>query len=207
MSGLLALALATACSEEADPTPPLTGSDSGILVQDSGVATDSGAGLDASQCLTTAFGTGAPCTIPGNNTPAYRMCTNGVPVGECMPLLPEGGLGSLFADGGLSGLLGDSSLGGLLGDSGLGIGLNDGSITLGDSSITLPEAGTIKCPTGLECSQIGAAIGLPISACAAPGAGIPGAGDCTMGSGPCKLNGASGTCMNLLINVCLIPCN
>lgn len=214
LSGFAALAFATACSDGGDSNTMMlqpTSDASTPIVADGGAT---GAATDSGACQTLlGLPPGALCTL-ATGQQGYRSCTNNVPVGDCMPFtLPEGGLSGLLADSGLSGIFADGGLGGLLADGGLSgilgdssIGITDGGFTLGDATISL-EAGSIQCPTGLMCSSIGGALGLPISACSPPGMDIPPAGDCTMGSGPCKLNGASGTCQSfLIVNACLIPC-
>lgn len=203
MSAVSALALATACGGDEEPSatpPPGGGFDAAVTTPDGGTGVPP-AMAEAGACITTAFGTGAQCTLPGGGI-GYQSCVNGVPMGACMSLIPEGGIGSILGDGGLGALL-DS---GLLGDAGLGIGFQDGSITFGDATIALPEAGTIRCAQGLECSSIGGSFGLPISACVEPGMQTP--PSCPTPMQPCKIGMASGTCTNLFItNVCLVPCN
>jgi hypothetical protein len=204
MSGLVALTLATACADEPASTPA-SGFDASVATSDSGVAAVPAA--DGGQCLTTQFGTGMQCTLPGGGF-GYRMCTNGVPVGNCMSLLPEGGIASFLGEGGINSLLGEGGISSILGEGGLSQFLGEGGINavLGDAAISL-EAGAVKCPQGLECSTGGSALGLPISGCAEPGQTLPPMG-CMKGQ-PCKIGTAMGSCQDLLgfATICLVPCN
>jgi hypothetical protein len=205
MSGLAALTLATACAD--DPaTTPATGFDAGVVAAtpDSGAAVVPGA--DASQCLTTQFGTGAQCTLPGGGF-GYRMCNNGVPYGDCMSLLPEGGIGAILGEAGIGAIFGEAGIGAIFGEGGIGSILGDSGITLGDAGLNL-EAGTIKCPAPLSCLDTFKSLTGGLSACGKMGDFLPPAGNCTGPSGACKIDTASGTCAGAIgINACVIPCN
>jgi hypothetical protein len=210
IGGATLLALAAACGGDDQPSGggPGGGFDSGVApaVVDAGTSTPgtgaTGGGLDASACVTVpGLGTGVTCTLAGGN-PGYRTCVNGVPTGDCISFVPEGGLGAIFGDGGIASFLDGS----LLGDTGLSF--NDGSITFGDATITLPEAGTLKCPAGYMCSSTLGALFPGISACVKEGGDGLFPDTCTTPMGACKTGTASGTCQNVLIgNYCITPCN
>ena len=207
IGGATLLALAAACGGDDEPKGggPGGGFDGGssAIVADSGVPNNGGAtgGLDSGVCVTTQLGSGVTCTLAGGN-PGYRMCVNGMPTGDCMSFIPEGGLGAILGDGGIASFL-DSSL---FADSGLSV--NDGQITLGDATITLPEAGTLKCPAGYMCSTSLGALFPGISACVKEGGDGLFPDSCTTPNGACKTGTASGTCQNVLVgNFCITPCN
>ena len=201
ISGLAALALATACGGDDEPSanPGNGGFDAAVTAPEAGVPEAStGTGVDAGQCLVTQFGTGAPCALPGSTLGGYRMCVNGVPTGECMSFL-GGGDGGVDLDAAI----------GALRDSGL-ITVGEGGLTIGDATITLPEAGAIKCPAPYMCLDAFKSFTGGLSACGEMGGivPLPPPGDCTTGSGPCKLGGVSGMCVNaVLANACVVVCN
>jgi hypothetical protein len=174
----------------AEAGPVVTG------VVDASVPTLQDAGFDAAP----ACQFGAACTL-ASGAPGYQNC---FPTPSCI----DRNTVNNFLDGGIQTLL-DSSIGQILADAGLNIGLSEAGFTVGDATIQL-EAGTLKCPSGFMCSSIGAAAGLPISACADPsmavfGITLPPA--CTA-MGPCTVGGAQGTCQNIVVGMyCVVPCN
>jgi hypothetical protein len=221
LSGLAALALATACSEESEPNNNVVGqNDAAVIAGDAGTglppANDGGVAAGSCQSIFN-LPPSALCTTTAG-AQGYRTCQNNVPVGDCIPLptLGDAGLGGLFGDAGLGGLLGDAGLGGLFGDGGLsgiladsGLTFGEGGVMLGDATIPMLEAGTIKCQAPLTCLETFKSFTGGISTCAPAGAFLPPAGDCTMASGACKLEGAMGSCIGvpLVGNLCLVPCN
>ena len=175
---------------DAGPSPVVVGGvDSAVpLVQDAGV--DAGPTCQL----------GASCTLPGGAA-GYQNC---FPSPSCI----DRNTVSNFLDAGIQGLL-EGGIGQVLAEAGLNIGIGEGGITLGDASIQL-EAGTLKCPTGFMCSSIGAAAGLPISACADPSMAVFGITlpPTCAAPGPCMVGGSPGTCQNIVVGMyCVVPCN
>jgi hypothetical protein len=201
ISGLMGLALATACGGDEEPSanPPANGGfDAAVTTPEAGSGgRDAGTstGVDAGQCLNTPLGSGVACTPAGGGY-GYRTCVNGVPTGECVSVVPEGGINF------------DAAIDALR-DSGI-INWGEGGLTVGDATITLPEGGAIKCPAPFMCLDAFKQVTGGLSACGEAGGilPLPPAGDCTTGSGPCKLGGVTGMCVNAIVtNACVVVCN
>ena len=201
ISGLLGLALATACGGDEEPAakPPVNGGfEAGVTTTpEAGTGLDAGApGGDAGQCMNTQLGSGVLCTLAGG-TPGYRRCVNGVVMGECMSFLSGVDIDAAVNAIRDSGLLADT-----------GLIFSDGSVSWGDATITLPEAGTLKCGTGYMCSSTLGAFFPGISACVKEGGDGLFPDSCTTPMGTCMAGGKTGTCQNVLIgNFCIVPCN
>lgn len=200
LSSLLFLSLlVSACGGDDNAgAQPTLNADAGPVVtasNDAGAPAVQDAGFDAGPTCQL----GASCTLPGGAL-GYQNC---FPTPSCVDRATVDN----FLDGGLQTLLDSSIVGQLLGDA--GIGINEAGFTFGDATIQI-EAGALKCPTGFMCSSIGAAAGLPISACADPSAALFGVTlppTCTA-AGPCMVGGMAGTCQNILIDMyCVVPCN
>jgi hypothetical protein len=163
------------------------------------IATDAAAGVGPVGSVDAGVGTASACTIGM----ACRLPNGASGVMSCLgaPVCVDPGqvVSGLLDSGIVNGLL-DS---GLLLDSGISFG--DGSIMFGDASIPL-EAGTLKCPEQHECSQLGAALGLPISACVKSGEALP--PTCLAAGMGCMVGTNSGSCQDfILAKVCITPCN
>jgi hypothetical protein len=199
MTAVAGLGVIACGGDEEDTTPattPVGSTTDGAVQSSAGDAAIGSFGGDAGMgCMMFPIVGSVKVCTQASGQPGYQTCTNGVPQGSCNPIMLPGSAG----DGGAAAGDGGSAIGQFLGDSGLGF-TGDGGIMIGDASINI-EAGTLKCPSGLECNSLIGSFTGGISACTMPGALLP---DSCSGSGACMVGTAKGSCLS---GFCVAPCN
>ena len=99
LSGLAALALATACADDSTPNNNMVvgQNDAAVITGDAGTGLPQGDAGAAGQCQSLFnLPPSALCTTTAGGQ-GYRTCQNNVPVGDCLPVptLGDGGLNAL----------------------------------------------------------------------------------------------------------------